>query len=106
VIDEAAAYKTATAARTKAVYGDVLDGAGGIIVEADVVVADQVGSMLADVMIEAFRDVLPNGPTRFLAIPGIGPTWAAAKADGERREKGVRASFLASRTCTTKNGTK
>jgi hypothetical protein len=31
VLDEAAAYKTATAARTKAVYGDALDGAGGII---------------------------------------------------------------------------
>jgi DNA polymerase-1 len=77
-----------------------------IIVEADIAVGEQLGSLLADVMVEAFRDVLPNGPTRFLAIPGIGPTWAAAKADGERREKGVRASFLASRTCTTKNGTK
>jgi hypothetical protein len=31
VIDEAAAFKNATAARTKAVYGDTLDGAGGII---------------------------------------------------------------------------
>src|SRR4029077_6110985 len=31
VLDEAAAYKTATAARTKAVYGDALDGAGGTI---------------------------------------------------------------------------
>jgi len=31
VLDEAAAFKTATAARTKAVYGDALDGAGGII---------------------------------------------------------------------------
>ena len=31
VLDEAAAYKTAIAARTKAVYGDALDGAGGII---------------------------------------------------------------------------
>ena len=61
-----------------------------ILVEVDVAVADQVGSLLADVMVEAFRDVLPNGPTRFLAIPGIGPTWAAAKADGERREKALR----------------
>jgi hypothetical protein len=31
VLDEASAFKTATAARTKAVYGDALDGAGGII---------------------------------------------------------------------------
>jgi hypothetical protein len=31
VLDEAVAYKTAGAARTKAVYGDDLDGAGGII---------------------------------------------------------------------------
>ena len=31
VLDEAAAFKTANAARTKAVYGDALDGAGGII---------------------------------------------------------------------------
>jgi len=61
-----------------------------ILVEADVAVADRVGSLLADVMVEAFRDVLPNGPTRFLAIPGIGSTWAAAKADGEMREKVLR----------------
>jgi hypothetical protein len=31
VLDEAAAFKTATAARTRAVYGDALDDAGGII---------------------------------------------------------------------------
>jgi hypothetical protein len=31
VLDEAAAFKTATAARTRAVYGDALDCAGGII---------------------------------------------------------------------------
>jgi hypothetical protein len=31
VLDEAAAFKTATAARTKAVYGNALDGTGGII---------------------------------------------------------------------------
>jgi len=31
VLDEAVAFKTATAARTKAVYGDSLDGTGGII---------------------------------------------------------------------------
>jgi SNF2 family DNA or RNA helicase len=31
VLDEAVAFKTATAARTRAVYGDSLDGAGGII---------------------------------------------------------------------------
>jgi hypothetical protein len=31
VLDEAAAFKTATAARTKAAYGDALDGVGGII---------------------------------------------------------------------------
>jgi DNA polymerase I-like protein with 3'-5' exonuclease and polymerase domains/predicted P-loop ATPase len=58
-----------------------------VLIEVDVPVAGQVGSLLANVMVEAFRDVLPNGPTRFLAIPGVGPTWAAAKADGEVREK-------------------
>src|SRR5262249_57970896 len=31
VLDEAVAFKTAIAARTKAVYGDALDGVGGII---------------------------------------------------------------------------
>jgi hypothetical protein len=31
VLDEAVAYKSATAARTRAVYGDALDGIGGII---------------------------------------------------------------------------
>jgi DNA polymerase I-like protein with 3'-5' exonuclease and polymerase domains len=61
-----------------------------ILVEADAGAADRVGSLLADVMVEAFRDVLPNGPTRFLAIPGAGPTWAAAKVDGEMREKALR----------------
>jgi DNA polymerase I-like protein with 3'-5' exonuclease and polymerase domains len=61
-----------------------------ILVEVDVAAADQVGSLLVDVMVEAFRDVLPNGPTRFLAIPGVGSTWAAAKADGETREKALR----------------
>jgi SNF2 family DNA or RNA helicase len=39
VLDEAVAFKTATAARTKAVYGDALDGAGGIIDEAPFVLA-------------------------------------------------------------------
>jgi hypothetical protein len=39
VLDEAVAYKTATAARTKAVYGDALDGAGGIIDEVPFVLA-------------------------------------------------------------------
>ena len=63
-----------------------------IVVEVDVAAAEQVGSLLADAMVEAFRDVLPNGPTRLLAIPGIGSTWAAAKADGGRREKSARAS--------------
>jgi DNA polymerase I-like protein with 3'-5' exonuclease and polymerase domains/predicted P-loop ATPase len=67
-----------------------------VLVEADIAVADQVGSLLADVMVEAFRDVLPNGPTRFLAIPGVGATWAAAKADGEMREKALRSSAAAS----------
>jgi DNA polymerase I-like protein with 3'-5' exonuclease and polymerase domains/predicted P-loop ATPase len=66
-----------------------------VLVEADIAVADQVGSLLADVMVEAFRDVLPNGPTRFLAIPGVGATWAAAKADGEMREKVLRSSAAA-----------
>jgi DNA polymerase-1 len=61
-----------------------------VLVEVDAAAADRVGSLLADVMVEAFRDVLPNGPTRFLAIAGVGSTWAAAKADGERREKELR----------------
>ena len=39
VLDEAAAFKTATAARTKAVYGDALDGTGGIIDEVPYVLA-------------------------------------------------------------------
>jgi hypothetical protein len=39
VLDEAAAFKTATAARTKAVYGDALDGVGGIIDGAPFVLA-------------------------------------------------------------------
>jgi hypothetical protein len=39
VLDEAVAFKTATAARTKAVYGDALDGAGGIIEEVPFVLA-------------------------------------------------------------------
>jgi hypothetical protein len=39
VLDEAAAFKTATAVRTKAVYGDTLDGAGGIIDEVPFVLA-------------------------------------------------------------------
>jgi SNF2 family DNA or RNA helicase len=39
VLDEAVAFKTAVAARTKAVYGDALDGTGGIIEEAPFVLA-------------------------------------------------------------------
>ena len=39
VLDEAVAFKTATAARTKAVYGNALDGAGGIIDEVPFVLA-------------------------------------------------------------------
>jgi hypothetical protein len=39
VLDEAAAFKTATAARTRAVYGDALDGAGGIIDEVPFILA-------------------------------------------------------------------
>jgi hypothetical protein len=39
VLDEAAAFKTWSAARTKAVYGDSLDGAGGIIDKAPYVLA-------------------------------------------------------------------
>ena len=63
-----------------------------ILVEVDIADADRIGVLLADLMVEAFRDVFPNGPTRFLAIPGVGSTWAAAKADGEAREKALRAS--------------
>ena len=61
-----------------------------ILVEVDIASAKRVASLLADLMIKAVRDVFPNGPTRFLAIPGIGPTWAAAKADGEMREQALR----------------
>ena len=61
-----------------------------ILVEVDADFAEAVGTLLAGVMVEAFVDVLPNGPTRFLAIPGIGQTWAEAKADGEVREKSLR----------------
>jgi len=39
VLDEASAFKNATAARTKAVYGDALDGAGGIIDKVPFVLA-------------------------------------------------------------------
>jgi hypothetical protein len=39
VLDEAVAFKTATAARTKAVYGDGTDGTGGIIEGAPFVLA-------------------------------------------------------------------
>jgi DNA polymerase I-like protein with 3'-5' exonuclease and polymerase domains len=66
-----------------------------ILVEAEIAAAEQVGSLLADVMLSAFHDVLPNGPTRFLAIPGVGATWAAAKADGGVREKVLRRSGAA-----------
>jgi DNA polymerase I-like protein with 3'-5' exonuclease and polymerase domains/predicted P-loop ATPase len=65
-----------------------------ILVEADAASAGQVGSVLADVMIEAFRDVLPHGPTRFLAIPGVGRTWAEAKADGGVREQALRERII------------
>jgi DNA polymerase-1 len=61
-----------------------------ILVEVDTASAESVASLLADLMIAAFRDVFPNGPTRLLVVPGIGPTWAAAKADGEMREKALR----------------
>jgi DNA polymerase I-like protein with 3'-5' exonuclease and polymerase domains/predicted P-loop ATPase len=64
-----------------------------ILVEADADQADAFGSLLANLMIEAFCDVFPKGPTRFLVIPGIGSTWAAAKADGSEREKALRAAF-------------
>jgi DNA polymerase I-like protein with 3'-5' exonuclease and polymerase domains len=63
-----------------------------ILLEVDGAFAEQVGALLAEVMVDAFRDVFPNGPTRFLAVPGIGSTWAAAKADGEKREKALRAA--------------
>jgi SNF2 family DNA or RNA helicase len=39
VLDEATAFKSATATRTKAVYGEALDGAGGIIDEVPFVLA-------------------------------------------------------------------
>ena len=38
-LDEASAFKTATAARTKAVYGDALDGGGGVIDQVTFVLA-------------------------------------------------------------------
>src|SRR5215831_8811785 len=39
VLDEASAFKTATAARTRAIYGDAIDGVGGIIDEVPFVLA-------------------------------------------------------------------
>jgi DNA polymerase-1 len=68
-----------------------------ILLEVDVADAEQAGALLVDLMVEAFRDVLPNGPTRFLAIPGVGSTWASAKADGGEREKSARAGLLTGR---------
>ena len=61
-----------------------------ILVEADAASADQVGALLADAMLEAFRDVFPNGPTKLLATPGVGRTWAEAKADGDARQTALR----------------
>ena len=61
-----------------------------ILVEADAACALEVVARLADVMVEAYRDVLPNGPTKFLAVPGVGTTWAAAKEDGKKREEKLR----------------
>jgi DNA polymerase I len=61
-----------------------------VLVEVDVAVADRVGSLLADVMVEAFRDVLPNGPTRFL-----GHSWRWANlggGEGRRRDAGKGAA--------------
>jgi DNA polymerase I len=65
-----------------------------ILVEADAASASQVGSLLADAMVEAFRDVLPNGPTQLLAIPGVGRTWAEAKDDGKAREEALREHII------------
>ena len=65
-----------------------------ILVEADAASADQVGALLADAMVEAFRDVFPNGPTKLLAIPGVGRTWAEAKADGDARQKALRERII------------
>ena len=53
-------------------------------------IADEAVRLFGERLHEAFHDVLPNGPTRFLAIPGVGSTWAAAKADGGEREKSMR----------------
>jgi DNA polymerase I-like protein with 3'-5' exonuclease and polymerase domains/predicted P-loop ATPase len=61
-----------------------------ILVEVDAACASEVGVRLADLMVEAYCDVLPNGPTKFLAIPGVGTTWAAAKEDGKKREEKLR----------------
>ena len=65
-----------------------------ILIEVDADFAEEVGTLLAGVMVEAFVDVLPNGPTRFLAIPGIGKTWADAKEDGKAREDAARAALI------------
>jgi DNA polymerase-1 len=64
-----------------------------ILVEVDVDAAEEVGTLVAGLMVEAFVDVLPNGPTRFLAIPGIGETWADAKEDGKAGEDAARAAL-------------
>jgi hypothetical protein len=58
-----------------------------ILVEADAACADQVGALLTDAMVEAFRDVLPNGPTRFLVAPGGGPD--LGRGEGRRRGAGA-----------------
>ena len=62
-----------------------------ILLECDQDVARVVGELLATTMVEAYSAVLPNGPTKHLAVAGIGQNWAAAKLDGEAREKASRA---------------
>ena len=74
-----------------------------ILVEADAASADQVGALLADAMVEAFRDVFPNGPTKLLATPGVGRTWAEAKADGDARQKALRSSASSTPSRATQN---
>ena len=50
-----------------------------ILVEVDNESAEEVGALRAGLMVDALVDVLPNGPTRFLAIPSIGKTWQTPK---------------------------
>ena len=54
-----------------------------ILVEADAASADQVGALLADAMVEAFRDVLPERADEAPGHPRRGPD--LGRGEGRRR---------------------